>query len=147
MPGCIAFNLVLGNAILYALHLHASGGGETNWRLVIGASLACVACYWFLFTKIPFWRWRVVWVCLISVATCLAIVFIGGMLTMSLFSASYGEEGAIGVLAALLSALVAGLAGMIICSHIAVGMGLANLFWLLLYRKYARTGDTNEKCD
>ena len=112
---------------------------KPNYLLMIGMSIACVLCYYFLFKKIPFQSWSIFKLALISIATCYTIMILGNMIAFMIaayfLKAVERKNGIIfDFLVNFITSFVTSTIGSILFSHIAILMGLVNVFWLICFR-------------
>ncbi|MDH6308380.1 glucan phosphoethanolaminetransferase (alkaline phosphatase superfamily) [Dysgonomonas sp. PFB1-18] len=138
---CIIINLIVGNLILYIMwkNSFAATSGE-SWfdTLNITMSLSGILCYCILFLKVPFREWTSFRLCLISIATWLAILFIGIFaVSATLWNQPEDNKIVVGILSNIFMSFVFAICGTVMFSFIAIPMGLINVFWLIRLKKHS----------
>ena len=136
MLGCIATNLVAGNLWLLIggrTPYYENPYSSVNFRLMIGASIACIVCYLFLFAKIQPATRNLFLLWLLSLAACFAIAMLGNTIAMFLLGAeSIGD-----VLKHIITGLLTGFIGAFLFFPFIIPMSIINVAWLVVFVRNA----------
>jgi len=134
MLGCIFTNLIAANLYLYITGSQDFYGapGTPNYHLMIGGSIACVFCYFFLFAKIrPSTRnGFLLW--LLSLTACVVIAMIGNTIGVLIL---FGVKSVGDFFLHILAGLVMGFIGSFLFFQFIIPISLINLIWLVPFAK------------
>ncbi|MDR6969579.1 hypothetical protein J2X31_003612 [Flavobacterium arsenatis] len=123
----ILTNLIIGNGILF-FGGKSSFGQDVNYSLMVGMSIACVVFYFLFFRYSGFETYSNLKLILLSVLSCMAIVFLGNLFALLI------KEPINEVLSNLPATLLMGIMGNILLFPISLILGLLN-FGIITYLK------------
>lgn len=129
----IIFNLLIGN---FFFIYQRTSYGEINMNLMIIMSVVTMLYYLFFYNKVNFKKRRVFSLLLLSILSCIIIVYIGAFIGM--ITTGYKSSTDNNILTSLAVAFVSGFLGNFIMLPVTLGMGTINLFWFYWYRKVVR---------
>lgn len=115
----ILTNLIIGNGLLF-LGGKSSFGEHVNYSLMVGMSIVCIVFYFLFFKYSKFEGYSMLKLILISIVSCMIIIFFGNLLAL-LINQPVNE-----VINNIPAAVFMGLMGNIILLPISITLGLLN---------------------
>jgi len=129
----IGFNLLIGNSFFI---FGRPSYGTLNIDLMIIMSLVTVLYYIFFYNNINLKKRGIFVMFLLSVLSCMIIVYIGSFIGMIV--TGYKSDTEHNILLSLGVGFVSGFLGNFVMLPATLGMGTLNLFWFYWYRKILR---------
>jgi hypothetical protein len=120
-------NLIIGNGILF-LGGKSSFGKDINYFLMIGMSIACIIFYFLFFKYSHFETYNNLKIMLLSVISCMIIIFFGNLL--ALLAKGPTNE----IISNIPTVILMGIMGNIILFPISLLLGFLN-FLIITYLK------------
>lgn len=120
--GIISVNLLVGNSILILGGL-SSFGGNPNYNLVWGLSIACIAVYLFLFRRVDIEKLSYLKSAILFVLCSILIIFWGNTIALCIFNPKE-------LFLNFFTAIVMGVGANILFFPITLSISILNLFWI-----------------